>query len=124
MLQKSQWIQRGICYVCKESYRQQKIGANIRLARVKKMMSQSELAKLLGVTQTHMSNLERGRCGITVTMLNELTNIFEVETDALLYGTPGTHSDTGLAGVVKNSGIENYTLGDLIRTAKLLDEGE
>lgn len=53
------------------------------------MMSQSELAKLLGVTQTHMSNLERGRCGITVTMLNELTNIFEVETDALLYGTPG-----------------------------------
>ena len=40
-----------------------KIGANIRLARVKKMMSQSELAKLLGVTQTHMSNLERGRCG-------------------------------------------------------------
>ena len=104
-----------------------KIGANIRLARVKKMMSQSELAKLLGVTQTHMSNLERGRllgvtqthmsnlergrCGITVTMLNELTNIFEVETD-------------GLAGVVKNSGIENYTLGDLIRAAKLLDEGE
>lgn len=103
MLQKSQWIQRGICYVCKESYRQQKIGANIRLARVKKMMSQSELAKLLGVTQTHMSNLERGRCGITVTMLNELTNIFEVETDALLYGTPGTHSDTSLAGVVKTA---------------------
>ena len=57
-------------------------------------------------------------------MLNELTNIFEVETDALLYGTPGTHSDTSLAGVVKNSGIENYTLGDLIRAAKLLDEGE
>ena len=93
-----------------------KIGANIRLARVKKMMSQSELAKLLGVTQTHMSNLER-----TVTMLNELTNIFEVETDALLYGTPGTHSDTSLAGVVKNGGIENYTLGDLIKAAKLLD---
>ena len=85
------------------------------------MMSQSELANLLGVTQTHMSNLERGRCGITVTMLNELTNIFEVETDALLYGTPGTHSDTSLAGVVKNGGIENYTLGDLIKAAKLLD---
>ena len=74
-----------------------KIGANIRLARVKKMMSQSELAKLLGVTQTHM------------------------RTDALLYGTPGTHSDTGIAGVVKNGGIENYTLGDLIKAAKLLD---
>ena len=75
-----------------------KIGANIRLARVKKMMSQSELAKLLGVTQTHMSNLERGRCGITVTMLNQLTNLFDVET-----------------------GIENYTLGDLIKAAKLLN---
>ena len=105
-----------------------KIGANIRLARVKKMMSQSELAKLLGVTQTHMSNLERGRCGITVTMLNELIFfffffffLFEVETDALLYGTHVNNSDTSLAGVVKNGGIENYTLGDLIKAAKLLD---
>ena len=35
-----------------------KIGANIRLARVKKMMSQSELAKLLGVTQTSWCNTD------------------------------------------------------------------
>ncbi len=101
-----------------------KIGANIRLARVRKMMSQSELAKLLGVTQTHMSNLERGRCGITVTMLNELTNIFEVETDALLYGTPGISPEAELSAVVKTSGIENYTLGDLIKAARLLDNKE
>lgn len=96
-----------------------KIGANIRLARVRKMMSQSELAKLLGVTQTHMSNLERGRCGITVTMLNELTNIFEIETDALLYGVQAIRQETESA--VKGGGIENYTLGDLIRAAKLLE---
>lgn len=101
-----------------------KIGANIRLARVRKMMSQSDLAKLLGVTQTHMSNLERGRCGITVNMLNELTNIFEVETDALLYGTPGASPETDITAAVKNSGIENYTLGDLIKAAKLLDGRE
>ena len=101
-----------------------KIGANIRLARVKKMMSQSELAKLLGVRETLLSFLDRGGWGFCVSLVRGVTNIFEVETDALLYGTPGTHSDTGLAGVVKNSGIENYTLGDLIRAAKLLDEGE
>lgn len=96
-----------------------KIGANIRLARVKKMMSQSELAKLLGVTQTHMSNLERGRCGITVTMLNQLTNLFEVETDALLYGTPAIRSKAEMVEVT--DGIEYYTLGDLIKAAKLLN---
>ncbi|PWM77048.1 MAG: hypothetical protein DBY32_09505 [Phascolarctobacterium sp.] len=96
-----------------------KIGANIRLARVKKMMSQSELAKLLGVTQTHMSNLERGRCGITVTMLNQLTNLFEVETDALLYGTPAIRPKAETVEVT--DGIENYTLGDLIKAAKLLN---
>lgn len=96
-----------------------KIGANIRLARVKKMMSQSELAKLLGVTQTHMSNLERGRCGITVTMLNQLTNLFEVETDSLLYGTPAIRPKADMAETA--DGIENYTLGDLIKAAKLLN---
>ena len=94
-----------------------KIGANIRLARVKKMMSQSELAKLLGVTQTHMSNLERGRCGITVTMLNQLTNLFDVETDSLLYGTPAIRPKAEAAEL--DGGIENYTLGDLIKAAKL-----
>lgn len=96
-----------------------KIGANIRLARVKKMMSQSELAKLLGVTQTHMSNLERGRCGITVTMLNQLTNLFDVETDSLLYGTPAIRPKAEAAEF--DGGIENYTLGDLIKAAKLLN---
>ena len=99
-----------------------KIGANIRLARVKKMMSQSELAKLLGVTQTHMSNLERGRCGITVTMLNQLTNLFDVETDSLLYGTPAIRPKRPKAEAAElDGGIENYTLGDLIKAAKLLN---
>lgn len=98
-----------------------KIGANIRLARVRKMMSQSELARLLGVTQTHMSNLERGRCGITVTMLNQLTNIFEVETDALLYGTPGIRPKAEAVSAISEGSIENYTLGDLIKAAKLLN---
>ena len=96
-----------------------KSGANIRLERVKKMMSQSELDKLLGVTQTHMSNLERGRCGITVTMLNQLTNLFDVETDSLLYGTPAIRPKAEAAEL--DGGIENYTLGDLIKAAKLLN---
>lgn len=86
---------------------------------VSKMMSQSELAKLLGVTQTHMSNLERGRCGITVTMLNQLTNLFDVETDSLLYGTPAIRPKAEAAEL--DGGIENYTLGDLIKAAKLLN---
>ena len=79
-----------------------KIGANIRLARVKKMMSQSELAKLLGVT-----------------MLNQLTNLFDVETDSLLYGTPAIRPKAEAAEL--DGGIENYTLGDLIKAAKLLN---
>ena len=83
------------------------------------MMSQSELAKLLGVTQTHMCNLERGRCGITVTMLNQLTNLFDVETDSLLYGTPAIRPKAEAAEL--DGGIENYTLGDLIKAAKLLN---
>ena len=52
-------------------------------------------------------------------MLNQLTNLFDVETDSLLYGTPAIRPKAEAAEL--DGGIENYTLGDLIKAAKLLN---
>lgn len=41
-----------------------KIGQNIKIMRIRKGVTQSELAKKLGISQTHMSNLEHGRVSV------------------------------------------------------------
>ena len=43
-----------------------KIGQNIKIMRIRKGVTQSELAKKLGISQTHMSNLEHGRVSVNL----------------------------------------------------------
>lgn len=46
-----------------------KIGQNIKIMRIRKGVTQSELAKKLGISQTHMSNLEHGRVSVNLKVL-------------------------------------------------------
>ena len=43
-----------------------KIGENIRLIRMAKGTSQIKLARSLDISQTHMSNIEKGHAGISL----------------------------------------------------------
>ena len=42
------------------------IGTRVKMLRITKGISQTELAKKIGVTQTHLSNIENGRAGLTI----------------------------------------------------------
>lgn len=42
------------------------IGKRVKMQRISAKVSQTELAKELGVTQTHLSNIENGRAGLTI----------------------------------------------------------
>lgn len=42
------------------------IGLRIKTLRLKNNIYQTELAKEIGVSQTHMSNIESGRAGLTL----------------------------------------------------------
>lgn len=48
------------------------IGTRVKMVRITKRMSQTDLAKKIGVTQTHLSNIENGRAGLTVANLIKL----------------------------------------------------
>ena len=48
------------------------IGNKIRLMRVSKGLSQQSLAKEIGITQAHFSNIENGRCNATIDVLLRL----------------------------------------------------
>lgn len=55
-----------------------KIGQNIKIMRIRKGVTQSELAKKLGISQTHMSNLEHGRVSVNLKVLLRLSHYFSV----------------------------------------------
>ena len=53
------------------------IGTRIKMLRFAKHMQQTELAKRMGISQTHMSNIESGRNNVTIDNLYKLHEILE-----------------------------------------------
>jgi transcriptional regulator with XRE-family HTH domain len=53
------------------------IGTRVKMLRITKGVSQTELAKQIGVTQTHLSNIENGRAGLTIPNLIRLHEALE-----------------------------------------------
>lgn len=55
----------------------QKIGHRIKLLRIENKISQKVLAKNLCISQTHLSNIENGRVGVTLLHLIKIKELFE-----------------------------------------------
>lgn len=62
------------------------VGLRIKTLRLKNNIYQTELAKNIGVSQTHMSNIESGRAGLTLENLVKMTNIFNCGIDDIVFG--------------------------------------
>ena len=64
------------------------IGKNIRAARVRRDMTQDDLAERLHVSRQTVSNYETGRSRPDVEMLLAAAKELEVDVQVLLYGEP------------------------------------
>ena len=53
------------------------VGASIRNLRAEQELTQFELAAKIGVSQTHLSNIERGRVQISLKLLLRIANVLE-----------------------------------------------
>ncbi|MHC5523301.1 helix-turn-helix domain-containing protein [Ligilactobacillus saerimneri] len=71
------------------------IGQRIRDLRKQKKMSQSELAKIIGVTQTTITAWETGKAEPSSSAVANLADYFNVTTDYLL-GRPEEKRDDGI----------------------------
>ena len=69
------------------------IGLRIKTLRIKNNIYQTELAKDIGVSQTHMSNIESGRAGITLENLVKMAEVFKCGIDEIIYGLRPQHED-------------------------------
>lgn len=90
------------------------IGARIRSLRKEKGMYQAELAECLEMSQTHMSNIESGKAGITLENLAKLMNEFNCSSDYLIFGREPVSEEQDWE-ILKHCSIE-----DLLKAIKIL----
>lgn len=93
------------------------MGQRIKAARMQRLLGQSELARLIGVSQTHMSNIEHGKVGLTLEVLWRLTQVFGCSLDAIVIGKEST---AALRPPEACSRLNDYRLSDRLQALELL----
>lgn len=63
------------------------IGKRIKIARIKKNLTQEVLADKIGVTPQHVSNIETGNSSVSLPTLVAIANVLTVSVDELLCDT-------------------------------------
>lgn len=61
-------------------------GDNLKKARTKKGISQSQLAELMGIHPAHISRYERNQTVPSIDVVKKFADLLEVSTDMLVYG--------------------------------------
>ncbi|HFC11184.1 MAG TPA: XRE family transcriptional regulator [Candidatus Kaiserbacteria bacterium] len=61
-----------------------KLGENLRRLRLKKDLSQGDLATVLNVDRAYISNIENGRMNPTLSTLDKIAKALEVSSSELL----------------------------------------
>ena len=55
----------------------EKIGSNVKFLRTMRKLRQQDVAEKLGISQTHLSNMECGRVKFSLKQLLRLANLFD-----------------------------------------------
>ena len=69
-----------------ENYKYE-IGLRLKQARREKSLTQEKLSEMLGISQKHYSEVERGITGLSVKHLIQISDILSISLDYLLKGT-------------------------------------
>lgn len=66
----------------KNNINYKKIGESIKKLRIQKGLSQIELARVIDISQTHMSNIENGNTGISLWTAVKISRVLECSIDS------------------------------------------
>lgn len=95
------------------------IGLRIKTMRLKNNIYQTELAKTIGVSQTHMSNIESGRAGLTLENLVKMVHIFNCSLDEIVFGEDRVKKDAE-ADVLKGCTVDDVMQAlQMLKTLKI-----
>ena len=90
------------------------IGMRIKTMRLKNNIYQTVLAKEIGISQTHMSNIESGRAGLTLENLVKMSRIFNCGIDEIVFGEEAAKQEQGV------DVLKNCTMQDIIQAMQML----
>lgn len=95
------------------------IGYRLKNLRIEREIAQTELARAIGVSQTHLSNIETGKVGLTTENLVKLTEVLDCSLDEILLGRK-VNRQSKLEMAKEISILNDFTLGDVVRALQLL----
>ena len=95
-----------------------RIGVNIRSLRTACQLSQQELAKRIGVSQTHLSNIEHSHVKVNLKLLLRIANVFECQLEVFLDTQAAL--DWGKEQAEKETPAEVYTLEEVRQLLQLV----
>ena len=61
-----------------------KFGKNVKIERIKKDLTQEQLAEIMGVSQKYVASIERGKENMSLGKILELSKSLNVEIETLL----------------------------------------
>ena len=64
-----------------------RLGSNIKILRNASQITQAELARRIGISQTHLCNIENGRVAVNLRLLMRAANLFKCKLDDIISGT-------------------------------------
>ena len=103
-----------------------RIGSNIRFLRMVCQISQQELARRIGISQTHLSNMERNHVNVSLKLLLRIANVLDCQLEVFLDTQAAL--DWGQEQAEKTvseqeSLTETYTLEEVRQLLQLLRRG-
>ena len=100
-----------------------RIGSNIRFLRMACQVSQQDMAERIGISQTHLSNLEHNHSSVNLKLLLRIANVLEcpleifLDTNAALdWGKEQAEK----AATEQDASAEAYTLEEVQRLLQLV----
>lgn len=94
-----------------------KIGNNIKIMRITQGVSQIKMAKSLGLSQTHMSNIENGNIGLSLVSAIQIGQFLGCTIDELVYGKESKKEKDSSLDVL--SGVTVNELAEALRLLSL-----
>lgn len=96
------------------------IGQRIKRRRMHRGLNQSELAQVIGISQTHMSNLEHGKVGMTLDVLVRLAHTLACSLDDIVLEPREQPAADDARADDPSLKLRDYRLSDLLKAAELL----
>ena len=90
------------------------IGRRVKFLRMERNIQQTKLAEMIGVSQTHLSNVEGGKAGLTIPNLIKIRHVLDCPISEFFVDI-----EDGAPVKVANP-VEEISVEDIIKIAKVI----